>query len=61
MPDAGKVLLSDYGTAWIEERPTSARRPSVCTATCFRRHIQPHFAAKAAAEIKRTWLPDATS
>ena len=33
-PDAGKVLLSDYGTAWIEERPTSGRRPSGCTATC---------------------------
>jgi Phage integrase, N-terminal SAM-like domain len=58
-PDAGKVLLSDYGTAWIEERPNLRPKTIRLYRYLLRRHIQPHFAAKTVAEIKeahvRSW------
>jgi integrase len=51
-PEAGKILLTDFGTAWIEERP--GLRPKTITLYRYmlRRHIAPYFAAKTVGEIK---------
>jgi len=58
-PDAGKVLLSDYGTTWIEERPNLRPKTIRLYRYLFRRHIQPHFGTVTIADIKeahvRSW------
>ena len=58
-PDAGKVLLCDYGTTWIEERPNLRPKTIRLYRYLLRCHIQPHFDAKTVAEIKeahvRSW------
>ena len=58
-PNAGRVLLSAYGTAWIEERPNLRPKTIRLYRYLFRRHIQPHFPLKTVAEIKeahvRSW------
>jgi integrase len=58
-PDASKVLLSDYGTTWIEERPNLRPKTIRLYRYLLRRHIRPHFYAKTVAEIKeadvRSW------
>ena len=58
-PDAGKVLLADYGTAWIEERANLRPKTIRLYRYLLRCHIQPHFASKTVAEIKeahvRSW------
>jgi hypothetical protein len=58
-PDAGKVLLSDYGTTWIEERPNLRPKTIRLYRYLFRHHIQPHFGSVTIAEIKeahvRSW------
>jgi integrase len=58
-PDAGKVLLSDYGTTWIEERPNLRPKTIRLYRYLFRRHIQPHFGSVTIADIKeaqvRSW------
>jgi integrase len=51
-PDAGKILLSDYGTTWIEERPNLRPKTIRLYRYLLRRHITPHFEAKTVAEIK---------
>jgi integrase len=51
-PDAGKVLLSAYGAAWIEERPNLKPKTVTLYRYLLRRHITPHFEAKTVAEIK---------
>jgi len=42
-PDAGAVLLSEYGSTWIDERP--GLRPKTVTLYRYllRTHITPHF------------------
>jgi hypothetical protein len=44
-PDAGAVLVPDYGTTWIEER--AGLRPRTVSIYCglLRCHIAPHLAA----------------
>jgi integrase len=58
-PDAGKVLLCDYGTTWIEERPNLRPKTVRLYRYLLRCHIQSHFDAKTVAEIKeahvRSW------
>jgi integrase len=51
-PDAGKVLLVDFGNSWIDERP--GLRPKTITLYRYllRAHIAPHFEGKTVAEIK---------
>jgi len=51
-PDADKVLLSDYGTTWIEERPNLRPKTIRLYRYLFRRHIQPHFGSVTIADIK---------
>jgi integrase len=55
-PDAGKVLLSDYGIAWIEERPNLRPKTIQLYWYLLRRHIAPHFEAKTVAEIKEAQI-----
>jgi integrase len=55
-PDAGKVLLSDYGAAWIEERPNLRPKTIQLYRYLMRRHIAPHFEAKTVAEIKEAQI-----
>jgi len=45
-PDAGRVLLSDYGTAWIEERPGLRPKTIRLYSYLLRCHIQRHFESK---------------
>jgi integrase len=47
-PDDGKVLLSDFGKSWIEERPKTIRLYNYL----LRAHIEPHFKGKTVAEVK---------
>jgi integrase len=55
-PDAGKVLLSDYGTTWIEERPNLRPKTVRLYGYLLRRHIKPHFKDKTVAEIKEAHI-----
>jgi integrase len=61
-PEAGKVLLCDYGAAWIEERPNLRPKTIALYRYLLRRHITPHFKSKTVAEIKeariRRWRKD---
>ena len=51
-PDAGEVLLCDYGATWIEERP--GLRPKTVTLYRYlrRSHIAPYFPAMTIARLK---------
>jgi integrase len=51
-PDAGEVLLCDYGATWIDERP--GLRPKTVTLYRYllRSHIAPHFPAMTIARLK---------
>ena len=51
-PDAGEVLLSDYGATWIDERP--GLRPKTVTLYRYllRSHIAPYFPAMTIAQLK---------
>ena len=51
-PDAGEVLLTDYGATWIDERP--GLRPKTVTLYRYllRSHIVPYFPAMTAAQLK---------
>jgi integrase len=51
-PDAGKVLLSEYGASWIEERPNLRPKTIRLYRYLLRCHVQPHFESKTVAEIK---------
>jgi integrase-like protein len=50
-PDAGTVLIEDYGAAWIEERP--GLRPKTVTLYKYllRAHIVPYFQTVTVAAI----------
>jgi integrase len=50
-PDAGKELLANYGTAWIEERPNLRPKTIRLYSYLFRLHIAPHFEGRTVAEI----------
>ena len=58
-PDAGKVLLADYGTTWIDERPNLRPKTIRLYRYLLRGHIAPHFESKTIGEIKdahvRSW------
>jgi integrase len=51
-PDAGEVLLADYGATWIDERP--GLRPKTVTLYRYllRSHIVPYFPAMTVAALK---------
>jgi integrase len=51
-PDAGEVLLCDYGATWIDERP--GLRPKTVTLYRYllRKHITPYFPAMTIAQLK---------
>lgn len=51
-PDAGKVLLRDYGATWIEERPKLAPRTVQGYRGLLKNHIAPTLGALAVNEIK---------
>lgn len=51
-PDAGKMLLADFGKSWIDERPNLRPKTIRLYKYLFRAHIDPHFAGKTVAEIK---------
>jgi hypothetical protein len=57
-PEAGEVLLSDYGTLWIAERRLAPRTRQGYE-YLFRLHIAPHLGPLALGSIKpatiRTW------
>jgi integrase len=55
-PDTGKVLLCDYATAWIEERPNLRPKTIVLYRYLLRGHIAPYFKAKTIAEIKEAHI-----
>lgn len=51
-PDADKVLLSAYRTAWIEDRPNLRPKAIRLYSYPLRCHIRPHFDSKTVGEIK---------
>ena len=50
-PDAGTVLVADYGTAWIEERPGLRPKTISLYRYLLRAHIAPHFKAVTIASV----------
>jgi integrase len=51
-PDAGEVLLSDYGSTWIDERPGLRSKTVTLYRYLLRAHITPHFPATTIAGLK---------
>jgi integrase len=51
-PEAGKVLLTDFAAAWIDERPNLRPNTVLLYSYLLRRHITPHFTARTVGEIK---------
>ncbi|HEY1698659.1 MAG TPA: site-specific integrase [Trebonia sp.] len=51
-PDAGKVLLADFGKSWIDERPGLRPKTVRLYKYLLRAHIAPHFDGKTVAQIK---------
>ena len=51
-PDAGKVLLSDYGTVWIEERANLRPKTIGLYRYLLRCHIQPHFVSHSETRVR---------
>ena len=45
-PDAGEVLLSDYGATWIDERPGLRPKTVTIYRGLLRSHIAPHFPSR---------------
>jgi integrase len=50
-PDAGAVLVADYGATWIEERPNLRTKTVRLYTYLLRAHIAPHFANVTIAEV----------
>jgi integrase len=50
-PDAGAVLVADYGATWIEERPGLRPKTVLIYTGLLRRHIAPHFEHVTVAEV----------
>ena len=50
-PEAGKVLVADYGATWIEERPGLRPKTVMIYTGLLRRHIAPHFECVTIAEV----------
>jgi integrase len=50
-PDAGAVLVADYGASWIEERPGLRPKTVLIYSSLLKLHIAPHFAEVTIAEV----------
>jgi hypothetical protein len=50
-PDAGAVLVADYGATWIGERPGLRPKTVLIYTGLLRRHIAPHFEHVTIAEV----------
>ena len=50
-PDAGSVLVADYGATWIEERPGLRPKTVLIYRGLLQCHIAPHFEAVTIAEV----------
>jgi len=50
-PDAGTVLITDHGAAWIEERPGLRPKTVLIYTGLLRCHIVPHFEHITVAEV----------
>jgi integrase len=50
-PDAGRVLVGDYGSSWIEERPRLRPKTVLIYRSLLRLHIAPYFAEVTVAEV----------
>jgi integrase len=50
-PNAGTVLITDYGAAWIEERPGLRPKTVLIYTGLLRCHIAPHFEHVTVAEV----------
>jgi hypothetical protein len=50
-PDAGAVLVADFGATWIEERPGLRPKTVRLYGYLLRAHIAPHFAAVTVAGV----------
>jgi integrase len=50
-PDAGAVLVTDYGVAWIEERPGLRPKTILIYKGLLRSHIAPYFDTVTIAEV----------
>ena len=50
-PDAGEVLVADYGATWIEERPGLRPKTIRLYTYLLRSHIAPHFANVTVGEV----------
>lgn len=50
-PDAGAVLVAEYGATWVEERPGLRPKTVLIYASLLKLHITPHFAEVTIAEV----------
>ena len=50
-PDAGDILLSDYGATWIDERPGLRPKTVTLYSHLLRSHIAPYFPAMTVARL----------
>jgi integrase len=50
-PDAGAVLVTDYGSTWIDERPGLRPKTILIYRGLLRSHIAPHFEHVTVAEV----------
>ena len=50
-PDAGAILVADYGATWIEERPRLRPKTVVIYRSLLKLHIAPYFAEVTIAEV----------
>ena len=50
-PDAGAVLVAEYGATWIEERPGLRPKTVLIYTSLLKLHIAPHFAEVTVAEV----------
>lgn len=50
-PDAGEVFVPDYGSTWIDERPSLRPKTVLIYRGLLRLHIAPHFVEVTVAEV----------
>src|SRR5690348_6768168 len=50
-PDAGAVLVADYGATWIKERPGLRPKTVLIYTSLLKLHIAPHFAEVTIGEV----------
>jgi Phage integrase, N-terminal SAM-like domain len=51
-PDAGEILLADYGATWIDERPGLRPKTVMLYRYLLRSHIASYFPAMTVAQLK---------